>query len=437
MGAAGHDAVDAIVVGAGIAGLVCATELARAGRRVVVLERADGVGGRVRTRRVDGHLLDRGFQVLFTAYPTLNAYLDHDALALRRFLPAARIAGEGRPRLVGDGLRAPELLPSTLADGALGWPDLLRLLALRRLAAAQSVEACLGAPWDGVSARALLEARGFSDAALRRFFAPFYGGILLDPELRTSAGVLLFTLKMLAEGDTAVPAAGMGAIAEQLAARSGAQVRTGVGVAAVDVHAGAVRGVTLDDGTRLEAPDVVLAVDAPAAVPLAATAGATLAAPRGALGCATLYWSAAAPPLPGRAIWLNAAPGALVRHAVTLTEVAPEYAPPGRHLLSATVLGDVTGSHHALARRAEAELRAMRGRALPALELLGVERVPYAQYPQPPGARGRRTTPSLGRAGLWLASETAHTSSLEGAARGGQAAARAILEHRRAARRSA
>src|SRR5690606_20820942 len=58
-----------VVVGAGLAGLACATTLHRAGRPVRVLEAADGVGGRVRTDIVDGFRLDRGFQVLLTAYP--------------------------------------------------------------------------------------------------------------------------------------------------------------------------------------------------------------------------------------------------------------------------------------------------------------------------------------------------------------------------------
>jgi hypothetical protein len=58
---------------------------------------------------------------------------------------------------------------------------------------------------------------------------------------------------------------------------------------------------------------------------------------------------------------------------------------------------------------------------------VAIERVPYAQFPQPPGARARRTPASAGLPGLWRASETAHSSSLEGAARGGGLAAQAIL----------
>ena len=59
--------VDAVVVGAGLAGLAAARQIKSHGRSVIVIEAQDGVGGRVRTDKVDGFLLDRGFQVLLTA----------------------------------------------------------------------------------------------------------------------------------------------------------------------------------------------------------------------------------------------------------------------------------------------------------------------------------------------------------------------------------
>lgn len=60
--AASSQTVDAVVVGAGIAGLVAADELTRCGRRVVVLEKSRGVGGRMATRRVGAAVCDHGAQ---------------------------------------------------------------------------------------------------------------------------------------------------------------------------------------------------------------------------------------------------------------------------------------------------------------------------------------------------------------------------------------
>ncbi len=86
-----------VIIGAGMAGLTCANYLHRAGRRVVVLEAADAVGGRVRTDlTADGFRLDRGFQVLLTKYPEVQRLLDYGALKLRAFRSGTVPMGEVR-----------------------------------------------------------------------------------------------------------------------------------------------------------------------------------------------------------------------------------------------------------------------------------------------------------------------------------------------------
>lgn len=55
---------DVIVVGAGLAGLVCAQRLQQAGHQVCVLEKSRGLGGRLATRRIDGEPLDHGARYL-------------------------------------------------------------------------------------------------------------------------------------------------------------------------------------------------------------------------------------------------------------------------------------------------------------------------------------------------------------------------------------
>ena len=66
MKTAGHEV---IIVGGGLAGLSFAHRLLRIDLSFVVLEASDGLGGRVRSDKVRGYQLDRGFQVLQTAYP--------------------------------------------------------------------------------------------------------------------------------------------------------------------------------------------------------------------------------------------------------------------------------------------------------------------------------------------------------------------------------
>lgn len=419
-----------VIVGAGIAGLITAIDLHRAGHAVTVLEAAASPGGRVRTTVQDGYQLDHGFQVLFTAYPVLNGYLDHAALQLRPFLPAARIVRDGAATaVVGDALADPALLLPSLLGGALPLPDLWRMLRLRRAAMALAVDDCFTPRYTGQSTRAFLRDWGFSARTIEGFFAPFYGGILLDRSLSTRASVLMFTFKMLAEGRTAVPAAGMGAIPAQLAAQLPAgSLRSGTRVRALLVEQGQVQGVLLDDGSTLRASAVVLATDLREAQALTGTVGLDLSEPRAVLGCTTLYYGSDRPLLPGKALWLNARADATVSHAVTMTEVAPSYAPAGRHLIAATVLGDAaTLADAELDRRVRSDLATMAG-ASASLDRLAIWRVPLAQFAQPV-LQGTVTAPSPRTAlpGLLRASEVLHSSSLEGAARGGQMAAQALL----------
>ncbi len=425
-----------VIVGGGIAGLLCARTLVRAGRAVCLLEREDAVGGRVRTTVRDGFRLDHGFQVLFTAYPTLAAQLDLPALDLRAFQPAARLAGSGgASSLIGDALADRSLLLPTILAGQLSIADKLRMLRLRSFATALPFDECFAPRFDGVSTRAFLTARGFSTGAIDNFFAPFYGGILLDRSLETSASVLLYTFKMLAEGRTVVPANGMGAITAQLAQGLPAgSVRTRCEVVRLLHDADGVHGVVLRSGEEIAGSEVVLACEPPMTAALALTAQLRFPVPEGRLGCTTMYFRTATPLLPGTALWLNTARDATVSHAITISNVAPTYSPAGSALTAATVLGDAATLGAAeLVPRVLADLTRMNAAAQPArAELLTIWRVPFSQFAQPPGSLDRRVPTSTELAGLFVASEAVHTSSLEGAARGGLAAADAVVRSSRA-----
>jgi phytoene dehydrogenase-like protein len=420
-----------VVVGGGVAGLVCARVLQAAGRDVLLFERDAEIGGRVRTRRVDGFSIDRGFQVAFEAYPTLGRHVDWRALDMRWFAPAGRICtADGRTTLVGDALADPTLLWPTLTQGGLSWGDLWRVLRLRRDAVRRRFEECFAPATLGRSTRDYLAGLGVTPRGIARFFAPFYGGILLDRSLETSASVLLYTFKMLAEGRTGVPRAGMGALSAQMAAglRPGT-LRTGIPVAGVTVRDGAVRGVTLADGTTIEATAVVLATEAPALAKLAESAGSAVTVPTETRGVTTCYFASRTPVLPGRALWLNAAEPATVSHAVTVTEVAPEYAPTGWHLLATNTVGSAAAlPDEGLLAGVRADVSRMSGRPLPEdLRVVAIERVPLAQVAQPPRATQAQVPVRTEVPGLVFASELWHSSSLEGAARAGEAAAAALI----------
>ena len=189
---------DVIVVGAGLAGLCCARELRAAGLEVLVLERGDAPGGRVRTDEVDGFLLDRGFQVLLTAYPEARRVLDYERLGLRPFESGALIRRDGGFARIADPFRHPLRALESLRDAPGSVPDKLRVARLRRRLSRFSLNELLTAPQ--VTTAEALRREGFSSDLVDGFFRPFLGGIFLDPSLETSSRLFAFVLQALRGG---------------------------------------------------------------------------------------------------------------------------------------------------------------------------------------------------------------------------------------------
>src|SRR5579884_3482596 len=246
-----------LIVGAGLAGLTCAKVLHEAGCEVRVLEAADGVGGRMRTdATADGFLLDRGFQVLFTAYPAAKRHLDYAALRLRRFVPGAILIRDGAWHELGDPLSQLSLLGPTLSNPLLTFGDKRRTLRLRRYSRRRSLHRIFSGRVRSadLTIEEALRRWGFSEQGFIDSFArPFYGGIVLDRQLTTSARILYFTTKMLASGQVVIPELGMGEIPVQLAARLPEQaVRLQTRVEGVIEAEQRAVGVTLTGGEELQ-----------------------------------------------------------------------------------------------------------------------------------------------------------------------------------------
>jgi phytoene dehydrogenase-like protein len=116
------------IIGAGLAGLACARRLADKSVHVRVLERSSTVGGRVKSKSIDGFRIDLGFQVLLNAYPALTGFPELAALPVLPFPPGARIMLEHRLHTLSDPFRNPaDALPSvvtpvvTIQDKLLMW----------------------------------------------------------------------------------------------------------------------------------------------------------------------------------------------------------------------------------------------------------------------------------------------------------------------------
>jgi oxygen-dependent protoporphyrinogen oxidase len=98
------------IVGGGVSGLVCAWRLRRAGHDVEVLERESVPGGRMRSERRDGFVLERGAQFVSSGYRNLRAVTAALGIADR-----LRPVAETRGAVLRDGKLIPTGLESPLA----------------------------------------------------------------------------------------------------------------------------------------------------------------------------------------------------------------------------------------------------------------------------------------------------------------------------------
>lgn len=409
----GADA-DVLVVGAGLAGLACARDLAAAGLRTLVLEASDGVGGRVRTDVVDGFRLDRGFQVLLTAYPTTARVLDFDRLDLRPFAPGALVRiGDGFAA-ASDPFRRPSDAVATLLApiGSLG--DKARVAKLAVSLRGRSVEEILSAREDPTLDR-LSELR-FGRRIIEAFFRPFLGGVFLDPTLQTSSRMFEFVFKMFAAGPVAVPAAGMGALPEQLAeALPDGSVRTGARVASVTRDS-----ATLDSGETLRARAVVVAASPSETVRLTRVADVPPYVP-----ALCWYFEAPEPPVDRGILVLDGQSRGPVANLAVMSRVAETYAPVGRHLVSVTVLGEAEPSPR-LREEILVQMRGWFGSPVDAWRELRAYRIVEALPDQSPAAGGVNRRPSRTPEGLYVAGDHRVHGSIEGAIESGLAAAAAV-----------
>ena len=416
---------DVIVVGAGLSGLSCAIHLQRAGRNVVVLEASNGVGGRVRSDIVDGFTLDRGFQVLLTAYPEAQTQLDYQALHLRNFRAGAFVQLGAKRAYVADPLREPTAVLKTLAADVGSLMDKGRIGVLQIEAARRTMDQCFQGP--DVATSEYLRVKGFSSTVVQRFFRPFFGGVFLDPDLATSSRMFEFVFTMLANGENAIPANGMGAISDQLAEKlSVGTVRLGQRVAAVEPG----RVTLLDQGT-LEAPAVVIATEGPQAAKLLPNSG--MSEP-GSQPVTCLYFSADSPPFTERSILLNGLgpEDGPINNLCVPTNLSASLAPGGKHLISATVLGSYDSSTNAdLQERVRKQLTSWFGDTVSSWNHLRTYNISHALPTQTPGVLSPPERPvSLGE-NLFVCGDHRDTSSIQGALRSGRRTAEAILGHAR------
>ncbi|WP_296317421.1 FAD-dependent oxidoreductase [Winogradskyella sp. UBA3174] len=202
------------IIGAGVAGLIAAKTLESAGYKPTIIEATDRVGGRVKTDIEKRYQLDHGFQVLLNAYPYAKKHLDFDALQLQTLKSGAAIFLNGKMETIGDPLRDFSFLLSTMTSSVGTLTDKIKILKLNTVLKKKTLESIFRE--EETTTLDYLKEKGFSDKIISNFFKPFFSGIFLEPELRTSSRMFEFVYKMFGDGLAVVPKDGIEAISKQL-----------------------------------------------------------------------------------------------------------------------------------------------------------------------------------------------------------------------------
>ena len=204
------DKYDVIIVGSGISGLNCAKKLSAAGLKVLVIEKSDSVGGRIKTGSVNDFKLNRGFHVLLTAYPEVKSTFNSEELNFKKFFPGCLIWTGSSMVEVVDPLIHPIKGIKQLMNPIGKLKDYLVLIYLWIILR-------FGLPTrKGISTNEYFKELGFSDLIITRFLRPFFSGVFLESKLETSVEKFNEVFKYFLRGDVVLPSQGIVSLANQI-----------------------------------------------------------------------------------------------------------------------------------------------------------------------------------------------------------------------------
>jgi phytoene dehydrogenase-like protein len=321
-----------IIIGGGLSGLAAATTVYQNGHTFQLLEKGNALGGRVQTSKVNGHLIDHGFQVYLPHYEEGKRFFDYGSLDFKPFAPGAMILyNEGNYDTIGDPLRRPATALSTLFSKVGSFRDKQRLLKLRK----KAYKYCQNPSAVDTSMSTLdyLKNFGFKDEMINNFFVPFFSGVFFDQKLETSSAMFLFLYNKFASSLASIPSKGMGELANQLAAglpQENIHLQTevkSIGKKSVQVVGGSNY---LGDKIIFAAPDQKLLNGSENSTQWRSSH--------------TLYFEAPQSPHDKKLVGIVAKKKTIVNNLSVLSNISASYAPDNKHQIAVSIFGSVFSS---------------------------------------------------------------------------------------------
>jgi phytoene dehydrogenase-like protein len=357
-----------IIIGAGIAGLTCAKYLKDRGIQSLILEASDGVGGRVRTDLYEGFRLDRGFQILLTAYPEAQRLLNYEALDFQAFTSGAMIRDIQKNdfSVMANPFKEPSKLMSSLTSNVGSLTDKMRVLRL--IMDTNNIQEEVFEN-QGISTIEYLQNYGFSESMIQQFFRPFFGGVFLENDLSTSSSFFKYIFGKFYEGDAVIPAKGIQQISEQIAKM------LYVGTVKLNTKVVKIDGnyVYLENGNRLYGEKIILATDGFQADKLL---GKNPERKFNSTTCT--YFSAERSPLKEKMLALNPNRASMIHNFCVPSDIAPAYAPAGKSLISVSTHGFDLYDKEELAKNIKRELVTWFGQEVETWQHLRTYHIPQA-----------------------------------------------------------
>jgi phytoene dehydrogenase-like protein len=356
------------IIGAGISGLTAAVYLHQKGYKIQILEASDRAGGRIKTDIIDGFRLDRGFQVLLTEYPETKALLDYKKLNLKRFLPGATVLYDEGQFEIADPFRRPTATFATLLAPVGSLKDKINTFFLKNKLVKIAVSDVFKQP--EVDTISQLKKYGFSPKMIDRFYKPFFSGIFLENDLKTSSNMFDFVMTMFSEGDAAIPELGMEEIPKQLVGMLPANsIQYNVKVTAIENNK-----IICEDGTTFEADKIIIATEA-----IGLASNYISKTKQNFHQVTNVYFEAKMAPAKKAVVVLNASSQKKwVNNLTVMSNVSNKYAPTGKVLISISYNGIPTIDDATLAENMKAELKQWYGNQVEDWKILKTYRIKYA-----------------------------------------------------------